>query len=151
VTRRAKRERRDEGSVLILTIGFALLAMVFVGVVVDASKLFLTRRALASVADGAAQAGAQDVDLAAVYRSGPGAALPLSPARAAAAVQADLTQAARSTGMTDLHLVNVTVRGPDVQVTVSARAVLPFTALVTGSSNGVVITVTASARSAVAP
>ncbi len=148
--RRVPRGRHDEGSVLILTIGFAMLAMVFVGVVVDASKLFLTRRALASVADGAAQSAAQDVDVAAVYQVGAGEALPLSPARAAATVEGQVRQAASATGLTDLRVVSVAVAGTAVVVTISGRAVLPLTALVSGSSEGVVITVTSSAQSAVA-
>ena len=47
--RSGPRRQREEGSVLILTIGFAVVIMLLVAVVVDASKLFLTRRALASV------------------------------------------------------------------------------------------------------
>jgi uncharacterized membrane protein len=143
-------ERRDDGSVLVLTIGFALLLMLFVGVVTDASKLFLTRRSLASVADQAAEAAAQDVDVAAVYRGGASKALPLSQEQVTATVRGLLRQAAAGTGLTDLRVVAVSLDGTDVVVTVSGRAVLPLTSLVTGASDGVLITVTARAETAVA-
>jgi uncharacterized membrane protein len=147
VTSRADREH---GSVLVLTIGFVVVVMLFVGVVIDASKLFLTRRALASVADGAATAAAQEVDVQAVYQGGPTAALPLSQAAAAAVAAGSVQQAARAAGLVDVTVDDVTVAGPDVVVTVSGRAVLPLASLVTANPTGVLITVTARARSAVA-
>jgi Flp pilus assembly protein TadG len=140
----------EQGSVLILTIGFVVVIMLLVAVVVDASKLFLTRRALASVADGAAVSAAQDVDPAAVYASPAGEALPLSPTRVAADVRAYVRRAAGESGLTDLQVVAVGVQGPDVTVTLSARSVLPLVGLVVGQTDGVLISVTARARSAVA-
>ena len=148
--RSGPRRQREEGSVLILTIGFAVVIMLLVAVVVDASKLFLTRRALASVADGAAVSAAQDVDPSAVYASPSGEALPLSPAKVTADVQAYVRRAAAETGLTDLRVVAVGVLGPDVTVTLSARSVLPLVGLVVGPSDGVLISVTARARPAVA-
>jgi len=48
----------DEGSVLLLTIGYAVLAMVLVFVCVDATSLYLAQKRLDSLADAAALAGA---------------------------------------------------------------------------------------------
>ena len=48
----------DEGSVLLLTIGYAVLALVAVLVCVDATSLYLAQKRLDSVADAAALAGA---------------------------------------------------------------------------------------------
>jgi uncharacterized membrane protein len=148
-----RRGGKDEGSVLVLTVGFAVVVMLLVGVVVDASKLFLTRRALASVADGAALAAAQQVDLAAVYRGEDAAALPLSPAAAQAAVTAYVREAAGQTGIVDLRVVAVQVAGPNVSVTLAARAELPLvgavTGVVTGDADSVDVTYSATARSAV--
>jgi uncharacterized membrane protein len=134
----------------VLTIGFALVLMIFVGVVTDASKLFLTRRSLAAVADQAAAAAAQDVDVAAVYRGNEGESLPLSEREATETVQGMLPHAAAGTGLTDLRAVSVTLDGADVVVTLSGRAVLPLTSLVTGATDGVLVTVTARAEAAVA-
>ena len=68
----------EQGSVLLLVIGFAGLLLVLVAVVVDASVVFLAKRAAASAADGAAVTAAQALDLDAVHTSGLGARLPLS-------------------------------------------------------------------------
>jgi uncharacterized membrane protein len=140
----------DRGSVLVLTIGFVVVLMLLLAVVVDSSKLFLSRRALASVADGAATAAAQQVDTVAVYLGGAGATLPLSPTGALAAATASVQQGASAAGLTDVTLASVTVTATQVDVTVTCRVQLPLAGLVTGSSAGVVITVTARAESAVA-
>jgi uncharacterized membrane protein len=69
----------DEGSILVLTLGFAVLLLSLVLVVVDASAVFLARRGLASACDGASLAAAQSVDTGQVYRSGvTGTTLPLA-------------------------------------------------------------------------
>ena len=140
---------RDEGSVLVLTLGFAVVIMAFVGVVVDASKLFLTRRALASVADGAALSAAQDVDMVGVYRGTAGGPLPISAPRAVADVTRYVAEAAAQTGLTDLHVLAVKVDASGVTVSLSGRAMLPLVGVVTGTEDGIDITVTAHAQSAV--
>lgn len=48
----------DKGSVLPLTLGYAILALVAVFVCVDATSLYLSQKRLDSVADAAALAGA---------------------------------------------------------------------------------------------
>ncbi len=77
---RTVRQDRDQGSILILTIGFVVIAMLLVFAVVDASAVFLDRRDLASAADGTALAAAQQVDTDAVYAQGASGDLPLDPA-----------------------------------------------------------------------
>lgn len=69
--------RDDDGTILILTIGFVAIAMLLVFAVVDASAVFLARRDLASAADGTALAAAQQVDVNAVYAEGARGDLPL--------------------------------------------------------------------------
>ena len=53
---------RDEGTITLLVIGFVVVAVLMIGVAVDASVVFLTRQRIASQADGAAIAAAQQVD-----------------------------------------------------------------------------------------
>lgn len=144
------RPRGDAGTVLVLTLGFAVVALLLVAVVVDASKLFLTRRALAGAADAAALAGAQGLDVAAVYagRAGDGQA-PLDPAAVGTAVDSYLRAAGVGATFTDLRVEAVTSDGATVTVTLSARAVLPLYSTVTAAPDGVPIIVTARARSAV--
>jgi cobyrinic acid a,c-diamide synthase len=53
------RRSRDDGSILVLSLGFIVICILALAVVVDASSVFLARRALQSQADAAALAGAQ--------------------------------------------------------------------------------------------
>lgn len=55
--------RDDDGSVLLLTIGYALLALVLVFVCVDATSLYLTQKRTQAAADAAALAGADGFTL----------------------------------------------------------------------------------------
>ena len=83
-----------------LVIGYTAIASVLLIVGVDASKVFLARRALSSAADAAALAAAEGVDRNALYNGdGPrcGQPLPLSGSRAAGL-------AARSVALDRRHL-----------------------------------------------
>jgi len=67
IHRAAWRLRSDEGgSTLVLTIFYAFLALVLILVVVAASSLYLERKRLLTLADGAALAGAESFSLDAV-------------------------------------------------------------------------------------
>lgn len=70
--------RDPAGSILLLVVGFAAIALVLSVAVADASALFLAREDLATACDGAALAGAQSLDARTFYRSGAGTALPLA-------------------------------------------------------------------------
>ena len=87
---RQLRPCRDDGTVLLLVLGFAIIAILLLVVVVDVSALYLARRSLASAADSAALAGVQAVDEAAAYSGAAGDALPLSVAASRAAVEQQL-------------------------------------------------------------
>ena len=113
--------RTDDGSVLLLVIGFAGVLLAVVAVVVDVSAVVLAKRAVASAADGAAVTAAQSLDLDALYAGGLGAAVPLS--------QADAEQrvAAYREGL-DLPGLELRVRVDGTTAVVDARRVvrLPF-------------------------
>jgi Flp pilus assembly protein TadG len=79
---------REQGSVLLLVLGFAGILLVLVAVVVDVSAVVLAKRGVASAADGAAVSAAQALDLDAVHSEGLGAQIPLSPAEAGVRVAA---------------------------------------------------------------
>jgi Putative Flp pilus-assembly TadE/G-like len=71
--RRDTADRRDEGGqTTVLIVGFAVVAAMMVGVVVDASAAYLRRQGLDSVADGAALAAADAIQGEQVYRGGLG-------------------------------------------------------------------------------
>lgn len=56
--RRSRRRRDERGSTIPMIIGFALVLILLVGVVVDASAAYLRRQSLDTLADGAALRGA---------------------------------------------------------------------------------------------
>ncbi|HWH27369.1 MAG TPA: pilus assembly protein TadG-related protein [Mycobacteriales bacterium] len=137
--------RRDDGTVLVLTLGLAGLLLVVVAIVVDVSAVVLAKRGVASAADGAAVSAAQALDEQVLYDQGLGAAVPLSAADAAARVaayeadaragQPGLELAVRVEGATAVVTAVRTVRPPfrvfgqgDVTLTAVARARAPVIA-----------------------
>lgn len=83
----------DQGSIVVLVIGYAAIAMLLIAAGIDVSKVFLADRALSSAADAAALAAAEGVDTAAVY-DGPhlrcGVLLPLDPVLADSLARRDI-------------------------------------------------------------
>lgn len=122
---RTVRLRDDRGSVLLLTIGFLVIVVMGIGVVVDASAVFLQRRSLAALADGAALAGAQTVDREAYYRGGARAALRPT----ARQVRAEVTHYLRTapTAVAGARLERIDIEGTTVIVALRATARAPFT------------------------
>jgi len=139
---RGSRPAGEQGSVLVLVLGFAGILVVLVAVVVDVSAVVLAKRAVASAADGAAVSAAQAADLAELYGSGLGDQVPigLTEARQRVAAyeaqardaQPGLTLGLRLEGTTAVVTGVRTVRLPfrlpgvaPVRVTAVARARAP--------------------------
>lgn len=80
------RLRSDDGQITLLIIGFVMIGVLAVGVVANASKVFVYRRSLASWADGAAVAAAQSVAENVLYAGPAVDELPISGADARRAV-----------------------------------------------------------------
>jgi Putative Flp pilus-assembly TadE/G-like len=141
------RPRGDDGQLTLLIIGFVAIAAVLVIVGVDASKVFLARRALSSAADAAAVAASQAVDKNAIYAGiggGCGGLLPLDPEEAAQrAVLAVDDQAAGLRGtFAALDEPQTVVAADTVDVHLSGRVAVPFghilALLVPGHDDGTV-------------
>ncbi len=118
---------RDRGSAAPLIIGFAVVIILTIGVVVDASAAYLHRQSLASVADGAAlvaaDAGAEGSE---VYAGGlTEEPLNLTQSKAVEGARRYLVQVGAFRDFPDLAL-DVTVRGDEVIVRVSAPVDLPL-------------------------
>ena len=155
--------RGDDGQLLLLVLGCALIVALLLTVVVDASRVFLAQRALAAAADAAALAGADAVDEAAFYDRSGGAArggvgggrelVPLDDAAARQAVDGYVTAAGLPSRFDDLVVSTALGRGgTSVTVTCSARVRLPFVNVVSaGHAEGYPVSVTASARSPLRP
>ena len=119
--------RRDEGGqTAVLIVGFCLVAVLLVGVVVDASAAYLRRQSLDTLADGAALAAADGVQGRQVYEGGLGERAEIDPEVAQGYVADYLRRTgagARFPGMT-----YAVVADPDrVVVRVSAPLDLPIT------------------------
>ena len=117
--------RDDEGQLLLLVLGYALIAIVLVAAVVDLSVAYLHRRALAAAADGAALAAANQPDLAALY-SGAADRLPLSERGTLRAVDQYAEDAQLARRFDDFEIVDVQTDGDSVTVTLAARVRLPL-------------------------
>ena len=137
--------RRDEGSVLLLVLGFAGILLTLVAVVADASAVVLAKRGVASAADGAAVSAAQALDLDAVREDGLREQIPLSVGEARARVAAYEGQARAQ--LPGLRLV-LRLEGRTAVVTGSRTVRLPFRLPGTGP---VRVTAVARARAPVVP
>jgi len=77
---RLRRRPGDEaGTVLLLSLGLFMVALLLIWAVIDASVVFLDRRDLAAAVDGTALAGAQQADLQEIYGQGLSGAVRLDP------------------------------------------------------------------------
>lgn len=144
--RAARAAGRDEGSVLLLTLAFAVVAMLLVVVVADVSALYLTRRSLAGSADGAALAAVQELDREALYTGTSGESLPLDPEQALDAVRVYVSAAQLDERYTDFRLVEVQTDADSVTVTLRATRRLPFLGTFLSAPDGVVVESSATAR-----
>lgn len=154
LARRRPAEADDAGTIMVLVIFFALIIAGLITVVVDVSTVFLARRELQSVADGAAISAAQQADFATVYGGQVGVAIPLSDADVEAYVADYVDDPARLPH--ECHAVpDIAAAVPDgrtVTVELSCKAPLPFVQLVSQMwSDGVTIHVYAQARAVVTP
>ena len=125
-----RRLREDRGSVLIFTLGILVVCVLAVGVVVDASALFLARRSLQAQADSAALAGAQAVDVEAYYERGAAAGIRLEPVRVRAAVERHVRRAS-----SDVRLRSVALQDDVVVVRLDGIVRPPFSGWLTPSGS----------------
>ena len=134
----------EEGSTLLLTIFYGFLSLVLVLLVVAASSLYLERKRLFTLADGAALVGAEAFDLSTVTVTPTGPRPILESVDVAAAVNAYV--ASTPSRFESLAIVRAeTVDGRSATVTLSAFWRPPIVSLLV--PEGIPIEVTAVARS----
>ncbi len=138
--------QRDDGSVLLLVVGLIPVLFLLVAVGVDASTLFIHRRALSSTADAAALAGAQSADLERFYRSESTRDLPVDCAAARRKVEAMLMPDRLDARASSAELQSIDCDRTTVTVQLRSRAQLPFAHLV-GVAQTVEVRGRATARS----
>lgn len=132
----------DSGQILLLTLGYAVLALLLVGVVAGASAVHLQRKQLYSLADAAALDAADAVDGPAYYRAlAAGVAvdrIPLNDEGVRAAAEGYLS-AAPGAARLDRVRVDAATGTPDggsAVVVLTARARLPLVSVVLGTWSG---------------
>ena len=144
--------RGERGQTTVLTIGYAVIAMLLVTVVVNLSRVFLAQRALDSAADEAAIAAVQAVRTDPYYDEGAGDRLPLSASGARDAVVAHLEATDADEACEAFAVDSVETTATTVTVGVSCRVRLPFANVVSADyRDGVPITGHATARQTVRP
>lgn len=119
------RTRDDRGQVTVLVIGFAIVLLMAIGLVVDSSAAYLSRQSLATLADGAALAGADQLQGDTAYDEGLGEHTPIDRETARRSVEQHL----RAVGAYDDHpglRVRVDVVGDRVVVRLVSPLELPF-------------------------
>lgn len=141
------RYSRDAGQTTVLTIGYAVLALLLITVVANLSRVFLAHRSLEAVADGAAIAAVQALRDKPYYGGGAGGRLPLDQPAARGAVSDYLAAAHAEQSCDRFALDSVTTSHDAVTVRVSCRVRIPFANAVSGAyAGGVPITGTATAQ-----
>jgi uncharacterized membrane protein len=134
----------DEGSTLLLTIFYGFLSLVLVLLVVAASSLYLERKRLFTLADGAALVGAESFELSDVTVTPSGPRVHLQSADVAAAVTAYVASTPSSFESLRIDRAE-SVDGRSATVTLSAYWRPPVLSLLV--PEGIPIEVTAVARS----
>ncbi len=120
------RSRTESGQATVLIIGFAVVALLMVGVAVDASAAYLRRQGLDNLADGAALAAADGVQGRQVYEGGLGERARIDPEVARGYV-ADYLRAAGAARHFPGLRYSVDASADRVVVRVSAPLDLPVT------------------------
>jgi hypothetical protein len=118
--------RGDEGSVLLLGLGFLGICLLALAVVTDTASLFLQRMALQARADAGALNGAQGIDLDAYYAQGASTATALIPSIAVARVVAVIQEADTHDPISGLAVEQIRVVDQVVRVELAAPGRLTF-------------------------
>ncbi|MDO8732267.1 MAG: pilus assembly protein TadG-related protein [Actinomycetota bacterium] len=120
----------ESGSTLILGIGLLGICLLALAVVTDAGNAFLQHRQLFAIADAAALAGAQAIDLPEYYANGAREATQLDAAAVIARARAHVQREQEQLSIPGLRIDSIRSNGSDVVVEVSAPVRLAFLSLV---------------------
>lgn len=118
--------RSERGSVLLFGVGLIGVCLLAIAVVADVSAAFLQRRALTALADGAALAGAQAIDLDTYYAQGATVGTALNPEGVATAVRSYLATGDATRHFPGFRIERIDSGSHIVDVAVQAPARLMF-------------------------
>ena len=111
----------EEGSILLFGIGLSITGLLIATISINVSSLWVTRNVLDGIADGAALAAAQAVDVDAIYQDGLGANLRLNENSARAKVNQYVSAANVRSQVDQFSVRSVVISGTAVKVTVQAK------------------------------
>jgi hypothetical protein len=111
----------DHGSILVFGIGLSLAGLMIATVSINVASIWVTKNTLDGIADGAALAAAQAVDVDVIYREGVGNNLRLNESLARIRVKEYLKVADAGSQIQNLSVSSVSVSGSAVTVTVQAQ------------------------------
>ena len=114
--------RDERGSIMLLAIAFIGITLFAIAIVTDASTLFRQHRALVALADGAALAGAQGIDLDTYYAQGASMNTALDPDQ----VRANVHHYLQHGGDDGIRIEALTVHRGGVALTLTAPIRLTF-------------------------
>jgi hypothetical protein len=140
--------RDERGQVTVLIVGFATVAALMVGVVVDASAAYLRRQNLDAVADGAALAAADGIQGEQVYENGLGERARIDPVAARRYVADYLRATGAASRFPGLACL---VRAEDERIVVRVSAPLDLPIDPPGWAHRPVVAATASSVVLVSP
>jgi hypothetical protein len=140
----------DDGQVMLLTLCYAVIALLLVTVVVSASGVHLERKRLLALADQAALAAADSMSAETYYgRTGPGddGLVVLTEAAVRDAVDQHLARSPGAARLTGLTVLGTSTDGRTAEVTLGAVAHPPLVSWVTAAwSDGIALRATSRAR-----
>lgn len=142
---------RDDGQVMLLTLCYAVIALLLVTVAASASSIHLERKRLLAVADQAALAAADSMSADTYYgRTGPApddGLVVLTDVAVREAVDQHLQRSPGAARLTGLAVVSTSTDGRTAEVTLGAVARPPLVSWVTAAwSDGIALRVTSRAR-----
>lgn len=118
--------RDDRGSVLILGTGLIVVCLLALSMLADASAAFLQRQRLQALADGAALAGAQAIDLDSYYVDGASRSTRLEANAVVSAARRHLSGSIAGPDAVGLVVERISSDGRSVVVGLRAPLDLPF-------------------------
>jgi len=139
------RRRNEHGQATVLIVGFAVVAILLVVVVVDASAAYLQRQRLDAVADGAALAAVDGIESEQIYEQGLGERADIDPALARQLVAGYL----QGVGAHRYRGLSYTVATTPDSVSVRVTAPLELPLAPSGWMRGTTVTASAAAFVAV--
>jgi Putative Flp pilus-assembly TadE/G-like len=144
----------DDGQILVLILGYVLIAVSLVVMAVDVTAVYLARTQLLDASDATALDAADAVDRGTVYAGGVSTGVPLTSATVRSASVAYLSTYTPPTRVEDVRLTDRTGTpdGLTAVVELSARVRLPLLGpVVRAWSGGITVTVRSRARADVNP